>query len=99
LSFNCNVLAKDLAPAELSKYLPGGKETGIFNFDEDVTNPFKEYNIIYAPYCSGDAWVGDNFVVEPIFTYDPLTSIPVNSPIGGRNHRGIHDLLVTLVSM
>jgi hypothetical protein len=76
--------------------VPGEKGTGVFNFDEEVTNPFKEYNIIYAPYCSGDAWVGDNFVVEPIFTYDPLTSLPVNSPIGGRNHRGIRNLSVTL---
>ena len=66
--------------------------SGIFNFEE-VTNPFKEYNIIYAPYCSGDVWIGDNLVVEPIFTDDPVT---VFSPIGGRNHRGIRNLSVTL---
>jgi len=34
---------------------------GIFEFD-NPTNPFRDWNIVYAPYCDGSVFGGDNIV-------------------------------------
>ena len=43
-----------------------GSSNGIFNRD-DATNPFREWNIVYVPYCSGDIFAGNNPVPQTIF--------------------------------
>ncbi|HCD27025.1 MAG TPA: hypothetical protein DER02_05870 [Gammaproteobacteria bacterium] len=37
---------------------------GIFNFD-NTDNPFQDYSVVYAPYCSGDVHLGDVDAVYP----------------------------------
>lgn len=35
----------------------GGAPSGIFDFSNDA-NPFKEWNMVYVPYCTGDVFFG-----------------------------------------
>jgi hypothetical protein len=56
--YNCNVLAEAQEPP--------GPRTGIFDFD-NKDNPFKDYSIVYMPYCDGSVFTGDNDVFDPAF--------------------------------
>ncbi|MGZ3418791.1 MAG: pectin acetylesterase-family hydrolase [Polyangiales bacterium] len=47
---SCNLLT-----ADLPSYVLGG---GIFNFTR-ADNPFRDWNIFYVPYCTGDVHAGD----------------------------------------
>jgi hypothetical protein len=53
---------------------------GIWDFDSK-DNPFRDYSIVYMPYCDGSVFGGDNDVNDP------------NFPLGGvRHHRGLRNL-------
>eukprot|EP00588_Corethron_pennatum_P009149 CAMPEP_0194271244 /NCGR_PEP_ID=MMETSP0169-20130528/5083_1 /TAXON_ID=218684 /ORGANISM="Corethron pennatum, Strain L29A3" /LENGTH=745 /DNA_ID=CAMNT_0039013553 /DNA_START=88 /DNA_END=2325 /DNA_ORIENTATION=+ len=68
--------------------------SGIFDL-ENEKNPFKDYNLIYAPYCDGSVWLGDNLV--PDTSYYPTLDEQVPGVNGGfRNHRGLRNLSVTI---
>ncbi len=58
--YNCNVLSEAQEP-------PGDEAPqGIFDFD-NKDNPFKDYSIVYMPYCDGSVFTGDNDVFDPAF--------------------------------
>ncbi len=56
--YNCNVLAEAQEPP--------GPRVGIFDFDSK-DNPFRDYSIVYMPYCDGSVFTGDNDVFDPAF--------------------------------
>ncbi|MEC7975271.1 MAG: pectin acetylesterase-family hydrolase [Pseudomonadota bacterium] len=51
-----------------------GYQTGIFNLDNPA-NPFADYTVVFAPYCSGDVHIGSSDTVYPGLTPEqqPLT--------------------------
>lgn len=51
-----------------------GYQTGIFNL-ENPANPFADYTVVFAPYCSGDVHIGASDTVYPAVTPEqqPLT--------------------------
>lgn len=58
--YNCNVLSEAQEP-------PGDEPPeGIFDFS-NRKNPFKDYSIVYMPYCDGSVFTGDNDVFDPAF--------------------------------
>ena len=67
----CNVSPHSLAP-------PAPRQ-GIWNFDSK-DNPFRDYSIVYMPYCDGSVFTGDNDVVDPNFPLGPV-----------RFHRGLRN--------
>ncbi len=67
----CNVLAEDQEPP----FPP----FGIWDFN-DPDNPFKDYSIVYMPYCDGSVFSGDNEVVDGNFPFGPV-----------RFHRGLRN--------
>ncbi len=69
--YNCNVLSEDQEPP--------GPRTGIFDFDSP-DNPFRDYSIVYMPYCDGSVFSGDNEVVDANFPFGPV-----------RYHRGLRN--------
>jgi hypothetical protein len=65
-------------------------EAGIFasSYDtgsEVIDNPLSEYSMVYASYCDGSVFVGDNAVVDPNF---PLGTV--------RHHRGLRNLTAAM---
>jgi hypothetical protein len=65
-------------------------EAGIFasSYDtgsEVIDNPLSEYSMVYASYCDGSVFVGDNAVVDPNY---PLGSV--------RHHRGLRNLTAAM---
>jgi hypothetical protein len=68
----CNFLSEDQEP-------PVGR-VGIWDFDSK-DNPFRNYSIVYMPYCDGSVFGGDN-------TVDNDESFPG----GVRHHRGLRNL-------
>lgn len=56
--YNCNVLSEDQEPPT--------DRVGIWDFDSKE-NPFREYSIVYMPYCDGSVHSGDNDVFDPAF--------------------------------
>lgn len=67
----CNVLAEDQAP-------PFDRE-GIWDFDSP-DNPFRDYSIVYMPYCDGSVFAGDNDVPDANFPFGEV-----------RFHRGLRN--------
>ena len=67
----CNILAEDQEPP--------APPVGIWDF-ENPDNPFKDYSIVYMPYCDGSVFSGDNDVVDPNFPFGPV-----------RFHRGMRN--------
>ena len=59
--YNCNVLSEAQEPP--------GPRVGIFDFDAK-DNPFRDYSIVYMPYCDGSVFTGDNAVFDPAFGAD-----------------------------
>jgi hypothetical protein len=56
--YNCNVLSEAQEP-------PAPRE-GIWDFGKR-NNPFRDYSIVYMPYCDGSVFTGDNDVFDPAF--------------------------------
>ena len=56
--YNCNVLSEAQEPPTA--------RVGIWDFDSK-DNPFKDYSIVYMPYCDGSVFTGDNDVFDPAF--------------------------------
>lgn len=69
--YNCNVLSEDQEPPTA--------RVGIWDFDSK-DNPFRDYSIVYMPYCDGSVHSGDNDVVDPNFPFGPV-----------RFHRGLRN--------
>ena len=70
--YNCNVLAEDQEP-------PPPFPVGIWDFDSK-DNPFRDYSIVYMPYCDGSVFSGDNVVPDASFPFGPV-----------RFHRGLRN--------
>jgi hypothetical protein len=71
--YNCNILAEDQEPP--------GPQQGIFDLSKgNRGNPFRDYSIVYMPYCDGSTFSGDNDVVDPNFPFGPV-----------RFHRGLRN--------
>jgi hypothetical protein len=56
--YNCNVLSEAQEPPTA--------RVGIWDFDAH-DNPFRDYSIVYMPYCDGSVFSGDNDVFDPAF--------------------------------
>uniref|UniRef100_A0A7S2IG06 Pectin acetylesterase n=1 Tax=Helicotheca tamesis TaxID=374047 RepID=A0A7S2IG06_9STRA len=71
-------------PFTFSEWGGGGgkRKNGVWD-DDNPSNPFRDYNIVYMPYCDGSAWVGDNDVKDPSF--------PDGDGSGWRYHRGLQN--------
>jgi hypothetical protein len=68
----CNILAEQQEPPP--------PPVGIWDFDSK-DNPFRNYNVVYMPYCDGSTFGGDNDVVDANFPFGPV-----------RFHRGLRNL-------
>ena len=68
----CNILAEQ-------QEAPPADPQGIWDFDSK-DNPFRDYSIVYMPYCDGSVFTGDNDVVDPVFPFGPV-----------RFHRGLRN--------
>ena len=75
--YNCNVLSEAQEP-------PAAR-VGIWDFDSK-DNPFRDYSIVYMPYCDGSVFSGDNDVFDPAFG----AAIGVPSAVV-RFHRGLRN--------
>lgn len=81
--YNCNVFSEAQEP-------PGDEPPdGIFDFD-NKRNPFKDYSIVYMPYCDGSVFTGDNTAVDPF--WEALTGVPARFHYGLRNQSAGMDL-------
>jgi hypothetical protein len=69
--YNCNILSEDQEPP--------GPEEGIFDLS-NLDNPFRDYSIVYMPYCDGSVFTGDNDVADSEFPAGPV-----------RYHRGLRN--------
>ena len=82
--YNCNVLAEDQEPP--------APRVGIWDFDSK-DNPFRDYSIVYMPYCDGSVFSGDNDVFDPAwqaFIEGELGLPPGTGPLI-RFHRGLRN--------
>jgi len=70
--YRCNIFAEAQEPPVA--------RIGIWDFDSK-DNPFRNYSILYMPYCDGSVFGGDNDVVDPNFPVEPV-----------RRHRGLRNL-------
>ena len=68
--YRCNVFAEDQEPPVA--------RVGIWDFDSK-DNPFRDYSIVYMPYCDGSVFGGDN-------------DVPDDPAFGTRRHRGLRNL-------
>jgi hypothetical protein len=68
--YRCNVFAEDQEPP-VARF-------GIWDFDSK-DNPFRDYSIVYMPYCDGSVFGGDN-------------DVPDDPAFGTRRHRGLRNL-------
>jgi hypothetical protein len=68
----CNILASSKEPP----FPPAG----IWDFDSK-DNPFRNYSVVYMPYCDGSVFSGDNDVVDANFPFGPV-----------RFHRGLRNV-------
>jgi hypothetical protein len=76
----CTIQADQTPPGEFGIFA-SSYDTG----SEVIDNPLDEYSMVYASYCDGSVFVGDNAVVDP------------NFPVGSvRHHRGLRNLTAAL---
>jgi hypothetical protein len=68
----CNILAEDQEPPP--------PPVGVWDFDSK-DNPFRNYSVVYMPYCDGSTFGGDNDVVDANFPFGAV-----------RFHRGLRNL-------
>jgi hypothetical protein len=71
--FDTNVASDELAPFR-----------GIFDF-EHPDNPFREYSIVFIPYCTGDVHVGDSV--------QRYGDAPGSRPVAHRGYRNVSAVL------
>jgi hypothetical protein len=76
--YNCNVLSAAQEPPTA--------RAGIWDFDSK-DNVFRDYSIVYMPYCDGSTFGGDNDVFDPAFG----AAIGVPQAVV-RFHRGLRNL-------
>jgi hypothetical protein len=70
--YRCNIFSEAQEPPVVP--------VGIWDFDSK-DNPFRNYSIVYMPYCDGSVFGGDNDVVD------------ANFPLGAvRHHRGLRNV-------
>ncbi len=75
--YNCNILSEAQEPP--------APRVGIWDFDSK-DNPFRDYSIVYMPYCDGSVFSGDNDVFDPAF------GIAIDVPQAVvRFHRGLRN--------
>ncbi len=74
--YQCNLFAEAQAPP-----FP---RVGVVDFDSK-DNPFRNYSIVYLPYCDGSVFAGDNDVADPSFPAGPV-----------RFHRGLRNQTAAL---
>jgi hypothetical protein len=82
--YNCNVLAEAQEPP--------APRVGIWDFDSQ-DNPFRDYSIVYMPYCDGSVFSGDNDVFDlawQAFIEGVLGLPPGTGPVI-RFHRGLRN--------
>jgi hypothetical protein len=70
--YRCNIFAEAQEPPVA--------RVGIWDFDSK-DNPFRNYSVVYMPYCDGSVFGGDNDLVDPNFPLGPV-----------RRHRGLRNL-------
>jgi hypothetical protein len=82
--YNCNVLAEAQEPP--------APRVGIWDFDSK-DNPFRDYSIVYMPYCDGSVFIGDNDVFDlawQAYIEGQLGLPPGTGPVI-RFHRGLRN--------
>ena len=79
--YNCNVFSEAQEPPTA--------RVGIWDFDSK-DNPFRDYSIVYMPYCDGSVFTGDNAAVDPM--WEALTGSPARFHFGLRNQSAGMDL-------
>jgi hypothetical protein len=82
--YNCNVLAEAQEPP--------APRAGIWDFDSK-DNPFRDYSIVYMPYCDGSVFSGDNDVFDldwQAYIEGELGLPPGTGPVI-RFHRGLRN--------
>jgi hypothetical protein len=82
--YNCNILSESQEPP--------APRVGIWDFDSK-DNPFRDYSIVYMPYCDGSVFSGDNDVFDlswQAFIEDQLGLPPGTGPVI-RFHRGLRN--------
>lgn len=79
--FNGNTCDTSLTVTKITEEtrLPIWGMQGIFDFG-NPQNPFKDYNIVYIPYCTGDVHTGSNKNTK-VPGYEPLVQF-----VGGENY-------------
>jgi hypothetical protein len=75
--YNCNVLSEAQEPP--------APPFGIWNFS-GKDNAYRDYSIVYMPYCDGSVFSGDNDVFDPAF--GPAIGVPAAVV---RFHRGLRN--------
>lgn len=80
----CNVLT-DSAPPTASPLASGVWVDSFDTGTEVIENPFADFSVVYASYCDGSVFNGDNAVVDPNFPFGPV-----------RFHRGLRNLSATV---
>lgn len=76
----CNILTDDFPPP----FAPQASGIWVDSFDTGthvIENPFADWSVVYAPYCDGSVFSGDNDVVDANFPFGPV-----------RFHRGLRNL-------
>ena len=82
--YNCNILSEAQEPP--------AAPVGIFNFAaKKKDNPFRNYSIVYMPYCDGSVFSGDNDVLDPAWQafIETAFMLPAGTGPPARLHRGL----------
>ena len=84
--YNCNLFSDELPPP--LAYPASGIWVDEFETEtQTLSNPLADWSVVYAPYCDGSIWIGDNEVEDPVF----------NLYLGSnRHHRGLRNLTATV---
>lgn len=90
--YSCYARADQTEPATL---LDGGAASGLHDPD-DTRNPFAGYGVVYAPYCDGSVWLGDDTVEDGAYNPDLGSNDDGKYRGGFRNHRGLRNLSATV---
>jgi hypothetical protein len=76
----CTPQADQDPPADIGVFAPS-YDTG----SEIIENPLEKYSMVYASYCDGSVFAGDNSVVDPSSPFGPV-----------RHHRGLRNLTAAM---
>jgi hypothetical protein len=83
--YNCNIRSEDQEPPTA--------RVGIWDFDSQ-DNPFRDYSIVYMPYCDGSTFGGDNVVLDPAWQafIEGELGLPPGAGPPVRFHYGLRNL-------